>query len=200
MINDKCKVPLILLAAGESRRMGSPKQLLSYKGSSLIRHATKETIASICNPIIVVLGANSDRLTPEINDLSLHIAYNSQWQQGMSASIATGINTLLEINIDFDAVIVALADQPLITAHVYDRLIERYYSNRLQAVASNYSDTIGVPALFDRSLLLKLLNMKHQGGAKQILNQYSDRAFNLDLPEAAIDIDTPADYQRLLNI
>ena len=192
------QVPLILLAAGESRRMGTPKQLLSYKGSSLICHAIKETVASVCNPILVVLGANSDRISPEINNLSVHITYNTQWRQGMSASIANGIKALLEIKINFDAVIVALADQPLITASVYDRLVERYYQNKVKAVASNYSDTIGVPALFDRTLLPELLKMDNRGGAKQLLHKYSDRNFNLDLPEAAIDIDTPTDYQKLL--
>ena len=191
------QVPLILLAAGESRRMGTPKQLLSYKGSSLIRHAASQAVASNCNPIVVVLGANSDRLTPEINDLPVHIAYNIQWRQGMNASIATGINTLLEMSIDLDAVVVALADQPLITAQAYDCLIKSYYQNQVKAVASNYSDTIGVPALFDRTLLPELLNIKQQGGAKQLLNRHSDRSLNLNLPEAAIDIDTPTDYQKL---
>ena len=193
------KVALILLAAGESKRMGTPKQLLPYQGCSLIRHAATTAVASNCNPIIVVLGAKSDRISPEIKDLPVHIAYNTQWQQGMSASIAIGINTLLNINIDFDAVVVALADQPFITAQTYNRLIERYCQNYSLAVASNYSDTLGVPALFARTLIRELLQMKHQGGAKQILKKYSDRAFNLDLPEAAIDIDTPTDYQRLLS-
>ena len=194
------QVALILLAAGESKRMGTPKQLLQYRGCSLIRHAASSAIASSCNPITIVLGANSDRLTPEINDLPVHISYNQGWQEGMSSSIATGINTLLEMNLDFDAVIVALSDQPFITNRVYDRLIESYDQNPVKAVACNYSDTIGVPALFDRTLVAELLELKHQGGAKQILNRYSDRAFNLDLPEAAIDIDTPADYQKLLEI
>ena len=194
------QVALILLAAGESKRMGTPKQLLQYQGCSLIRHAASSAIASSCNPITIVLGANSDRLTPEINDLPVHISYNLGWQEGMSSSIATGINTLLEMNLDFDAVIVALSDQPFITNRVYDRLIKSYYQNPVKAVACNYSDTIGVPALFDRTLVAELLELKHQGGAKQILNRYSDRAFNLDLPEAAIDIDTPADYQKLLEI
>ena len=191
-------VPLILLAAGESRRMGTPKQLLSYKGSSLIYHATKEAIASICNPIVVVIGANSDRISPEINNLPVYITYNTQWRQGMSASIANGIKALLEMKVNFDALIVALADQPLITASVYDRLVERYYQNKVKAVASNYSDTIGVPALFDRTLIPEMLKMMQKGGAKQLLNKYSDRSLNLDLPEAAIDIDTPTDYQKLL--
>lgn len=194
------QVALILLAAGESRRMGTPKQLLVYKGNSLIRHAVTIAIASNCNPIIVVLGANSDRILPELRDLPVQITHNVLWQQGMGTSIATGIKALLQMNIDLDAVIVALADQPLITTQVYNRLVERYCSNQVKAVASNYSGTIGVPALFDRTLVPELLKMNQKGGAKQLLNQYSDRILNLDLSEAAIDIDTPADYQKLLTI
>ena len=198
MFNDKCRVPLILLAAGESKRMGTPKQLLTYKGSSLIRHAATQAVKSNCDPIVIVLGANSDRISPEISDLPVQITYNTQWQQGMSASISTGINALLEMNIDFDALVVALADQPLITSLVYNHLIASYYQNDVKIVASSYNNTIGVPALFDRTLIPELLKMKQQGGAKQLLNKYSDRALNLNVPEAAIDIDTPADYQKLL--
>ena len=193
------QVALVLLAAGESRRMGTPKQLLTYQGFSLVRHATTEAIKSNCEPIVVVLGAKSDRIRGEINDLPVHITDNPRWQQGMSASIATGIATLLEMKIDLSAVIVALGDQPLITDRVYNCLIESYYQNQVKAVACNYSDTIGVPALFDCILVPELLNISDRGGAKQILHRYSDRAHNLDLPEAAIDIDTPADYQKLLN-
>lgn len=196
--NKYFQVGLILLAAGESRRMGTSKQLLSYRGSSLIRHAVTMAVASECQPTIVVLGANSDRISWEINDLPVHITYNAQWQRGMSASIATGIEAMLEIETNFDAVIVALADQPLITASVYDCLIKSYYQNEVKTIASNYSNTVGVPALFDRALMPELLDLKHQGGAKQLLQKYSDRAFDLNLPEAAIDIDTPEDYQKLL--
>ena len=194
------RVALILLAAGESKRMGTPKQLLFYRGVSLIDRALDGALQSNCNRLILVVGANSDLICSQIKDLPIQIAYNSQWQQGMSTSISTGINTLLQTQIDFDAFIIALVDQPLITARVYDRLIERYYANNCLAVASNYSNTIGVPALFDRTLVPELLNMKHRGGAKQLLKKYSDLTLNLDLPEAAIDIDTPADYQRLLKI
>ena len=194
------QVSLILLAAGESRRMGTPKQLLSYKGNSLIRHAVTEVVKSNCDRIVVVLGTNSERISTEISDLPVCVTYNTQWQQGMSTSIATGIKALLQMKVNFEAIIIALADQPLITAQVYNRLIERYCQNQLKAVASNYSDTLGVPALFDHTLIPELLKMKQKGGAKQLLNQYSDRAFNLDLPEAAVDIDTPADYQKLLKI
>ena len=118
----------------------------------------------------------------------------------MSASIATGINTLLMMNINFDALIVALGDQPLVTSQTYNLLTQRYYQNQVKAVASNYSNTVGVPALFDRTLIPELLQMKQQGGAKQLLKHYSDCSLNLNLPEGAIDIDTPADYQELLKL
>ena len=146
------KVGLMLLAAGESRRMGTPKQLLSYRGRSLIRHATEQAIGSDCNPIVVVLGAYSDRISTELNNLPVHICQNERWQEGMSTSISTGIKVLLEIDLNLDAVIVALTDQPLITAQIYNRLIERYQTTRSKVIASAYSQTIGVPALFNSSL------------------------------------------------
>lgn len=192
------QVSLILLAAGESRRMGTPKQLLPYKETSLIRHAATVAVTSQCNPIIVVLGANSDRIVPELNNLPVHICQNPNWKTGMSSSISLGIKTLVTIQSNIDAAIVALADQPLITATVYNKLIELYLETKQKAVASTYANTIGVPALFDRLIFPELLQTKYQGGAKQLLNKYNNRAFNLNVPEAAIDIDTPTDYQKLL--
>ncbi len=193
------QVGLILLAAGESKRMGTPKQLLSYQERSLIRHAAREAVASNCNPIVVVLGAYSDRIFPELNNLPVHICQNPDWKIGMSSSISLGIKTLTTIYSDIYAVVIALADQPFVTATVYNRLIQRYLETGQKAVASIYADTIGVPALFDRALFPKLHSIEKRG-AKQMLNNYSDRALNLNVPEAAIDIDTPADFQNLLNL
>ena len=86
MSSNKCsQAGLILLAAGESSRMGTPKQLLSYKGRSLIRHAVEEAVTSSCHPIIVVFGANCDRIAPEIDNLPIHITFNSQWCSSMSS-------------------------------------------------------------------------------------------------------------------
>ncbi len=194
------QIGLILLAAGESKRMGVPKQLLEYQGHSLIRHATEIAIASICRPIVVVLGAYGDRLKSEIDSLPVTICQNLDWQQGMSTSISVGIKRLTTTASKINGVIIALADQPLITAQVYNQLVERYQETQQKAIASIYSDTLGVPALFDRILFPQLLNIKAKGGAKQLLTKYSDRTLNLNVPEAAIDIDTPNDYQNLLSI
>lgn len=201
MTNVKCfQVGLILLAAGESKRMGTPKQLLSYKGRSLIRHAATEAIGSNCDRVVVVLGANSDRIFSELDNLPVHVCQNERWQKGMSTSIAMGIKVLLEINSNLNAVIVALTDQPLITAKVYNQLIERYRYRRSKAIASIYSQTIGVPALFPSNLFAELCNIQGKGGAKRLLQYHSNPKYNLTVPEAAIDIDTPTDYQHLLDL
>ena len=190
------QVGLILLAAGESKRMGTPKQLLSYKATSLIRHAATEAIASDCQPIIVVLGAYSNRISLELKNLPVHIIQNLHWKKGMSASICTGVKLSLKIKPNLDAVIIALVDQPLITSKTYDQLIKHYQSTKSKAIASAYAQTIGVPALFDRSLFDKLSENEGKGGAKQLLQRYTSPQHNLTVPEAAIDLDTPADYQQ----
>lgn len=194
------QIGLVLLAAGESKRMGVPKQLLEYKGQSLIRHAAEVAIASICRPIVVVLGAYGDRIKSEIDNLPVCICQNPNWQKGMGASISVGIETLTTNESELGGVIIALADLPLITAKVYNQLVEVYQEQAQKAIASTYSNTFGVPALFDRLLFPQLLSMKTKGGAKQLLANYSDRRFNLNVPEAAIDIDTPTDYQKLLSL
>ena len=196
---NQAKVGLILLAAGESRRMGMPKQLLKYKGCSLILHATKEAVASRCYPIIVVLGAYNDRVKPKIANLPVYFCQNDHWQQGMSASISVGIQKLTAIEPDLNAAIIALGDQPLINTQIYNSLIENYLESGQQAIASTYADTLGVPALFAKTLFPDLLSMTSKGGAKKLLHKYSDRRFNLNVPQAAIDIDTPDDYQKLLS-
>lgn len=202
------QIGAILLAAGESKRMGTPKQLLTYQGKTLIRHTITELIAANCDPIVVVLGAYSDRIGAEIKDLPVYICHNPHWQQGMSSSIVKGVEVILKINCDLEAVIISLVDQPLITAKLYKLLIANYLKSQTKAscvssskaIASIYANTIGVPALFSHTLFDRLLKLQHQGGAKQLLKIHSDPQFNLDLPQAAIDLDTPQDYQNLLDL
>ncbi|MGB3640990.1 MAG: nucleotidyltransferase family protein, partial [Rivularia sp. (in: cyanobacteria)] len=119
-------VGLIILAAGKASRMGKPKQLLTYQGTSLISHAVKIGLNSICKPVLVVLGAYAEQIKPEINNLAIQIVENPEWETGMSSSIRVGITAIKESNPNLDAVIIALADQPLISEVVFDRLIQSY--------------------------------------------------------------------------
>ncbi|MBW4474892.1 MAG: nucleotidyltransferase family protein [Stenomitos rutilans HA7619-LM2] len=177
--------------------MGSPKQLLPYRGRSLLRYTAEVALASNCEPIVVVLGANSDRIHPTIANLPVHIVENNQWSEGMGSSIRAGVEQITRINPHLDAVVVMLCDQPLVTASKLNQLLEAYQVNRSQVIASAYANTLGVPALFSRDLFPDLLSLTANVGAKYLIQQYRDQVYVVPFPEGAIDLDTPEDYQQM---
>lgn len=190
-------VGLIILAAGASTRMGSPKQLLAYRGCTLIRHMVDVAIASVCQPIAVVLGAHAERIKPEISDLSVQIVENQQWEEGMSSSIQVGLKALLAINPNLEAVIITLCDQPFVSSQTLDQIVEAYRYTDKPIIASEYAGTFGVPALFNCILFSELLALKSTEGAKQLIKRHIHEVFSVPYPEGAIDIDTPHDYEQL---
>lgn len=192
------KIGLIILAAGAATRMGRPKQLLSYQGRSLILHAVEVALASLCQPIIVVLGAYVEQIKPELMPKAVQVVENSQWQEGMSSSIRAGMSMLLETNSKLDAVIISLADQPLVSPQIFNQLIQSYQETQKVIIASKYNETTGVPALFSNSLFPELMQLKGDKGAKALIQKYIDTGVILLIPGVAIDIDTPDDYKQLL--
>jgi len=192
------KIGLIILAAGAATRMGRPKQLLSYQGRSLILHAVEVALASMSQPIIVVLGAYVEQIKPELMLKAVQVVENSQWQEGMSSSIRAGISMLLKTNSKLDAVIISLADQPLVSPQIFNQLIQSYQETQKVIIASKYNETTGVPALFSKALFPELMQLEGDKGAKALIQKYIDRGLSLLIPEAAIDIDTPDDYKQLL--
>ncbi|HEY9675597.1 MAG TPA: nucleotidyltransferase family protein [Waterburya sp.] len=192
-------VGLIILAAGASSRMGTPKQLLSYQGRSFIRHMAEVAIASVCQPIAVVLGANAQRIKPEISELPIQIVENQQWAEGMSTSIRVGLEALLAVNQNLEAVVIALCDQPFVSSQTLDQIVEAYHFTGKPIIASEYAGTLGVPALFSRLLFYELMALKSTEGAKQLIKRHIDEVFSIPFADGAIDIDTPEDYEQLQN-
>ena len=192
-----CTVGLIMLAAGASTRMGTPKQLLTYRGCTLIRHMAEVAIASVCQPIAIVLGANGERIKPEISQFPLQIVENQQWQEGMSSSIQVGLEAMLAVNQHLDAVAIALCDQPFVSPQTLNQLVEAYHLTGKPIIASEYAGTFGVPALFSRTLFSELMNLKNTEGAKQLIKRHIHAVFSIPFPDGAIDIDTPKDYEQL---
>ncbi len=190
-------VGLIILAAGKASRMGKPKQLLTYQGSSLISHAVKVGLNSICKPVVVVLGAYKEQIKPQIEKLPVQIVENPYWKTGMSSSIRAGIAAIKESKSNLDAIIIALADQPLIDAEVFNQLIQSYQQTGNIIIASAYDDIVGVPALFSNIIFSELINLEGDKGAKALMRKYRDEVLTIEIPEAAIDIDTRDDYDKL---
>lgn len=177
--------------------MGTPKQLLVYQGCTLIRHITEVAIASLCQPIAVVLGANAERIKPEISQLPVQIVENQQWEEGMSSSIRVGLEALLAMNPNLDAVAIALCDQPFVSPQTLNQLVETYRFTGKPIIASEYAGTLGVPALFNRTLFSEIMALKSTEGARKLIKKHIQEVFGVPFPEGSIDIDTPNDYEQL---
>lgn len=188
-------IGLVLLAAGASSRMGTAKQLLPYQGRSLLRYMAEVALASRCSSVVVVLGAHVDRTRLEIGDLPVQIVENPHWSTGMGSSIQAGVQQITAQPLA--AIIVMLCDQPLVTSANLNQLIESYQATQHSVIASAYSGTLGVPALFNHQLFPDLLSLSPNQGAKHLIKQYHDRVDSVSFPEGAIDLDTPEDYQQL---
>ncbi|MDB6025974.1 MAG: cupin [Verrucomicrobiales bacterium] len=188
------KIGIVILAAGASVRMGTPKQLLRFHGVSLIRRAAEHALDSGCQPVVVVLGANAELIAPELNGLPLEITVNHDWRTGMSSSIRCGLRTLLATDSEAQAVVLFLADQPNVTGTSLRKLTTAHRQCGSELVAAFYSGHLGTPALISRFYFEELLNIEGQGGAKNLLQRYSDRVLPIDLPEATFDLDTPEDF------
>jgi molybdenum cofactor cytidylyltransferase len=204
MGEESVPVGLILLAAGGSTRLGAPKQLLLFRGRSLLIHACETALASVCRPVVVVLGAEREQLRDEIEreitNRPLQIAENPQWRDGLGTSIRVGVQALEEyalITKNLDAAILMLCDQPLLTAPHLDELVRTHYTTQKQIVASSYGQTAGVPALFGRALWSELLNLPPHSGAKMLIDTLTAELATVPFAGGVFDIDTTADYDSL---
>lgn len=188
-------IGIILLAAGESKRMGSPKQLLDIDGKSLLRRTAEVALATDCYPVVMVIGANKAQIAPEIIDLPLTVIDNPMWHEGMSSSVKMGMAGLYMTYKDVEAVLMLVCDQPYVSVSLLERMIEVYRAKKPPIVACKYGEEIGVPALFDRKLFDELLTLSGDKGAKPIVMNHLDEAYLVTFEAGSIDLDTPEDYE-----
>ncbi len=192
------EIGIIILSAGESSRMGKPKQSLKFKGKTFLQLAAQTASNSVCSSIVAVLGANAEVLQNDLSGFDLEIVYNKDWKIGMSSSIKAGLNKLLEIDGNLKAVVIMVCDQPFVTTKIIDDLVKKYLITKALIVASRYAETLGVPALFDQKLFDELLNLDEKSGAKSLIKKLESQTASIDFPAGKFDIDTPEDYAELL--
>ena len=190
-------IAIVILAAGASTRMGVPKQLLRHRGRTLLRHAVEAALGSTCRPVVVVLGANAQQVRPEVEGLSLQVVENPQWMKGLSTSIRTGVEALGIEAAPPEAVVLTLCDQPFVSSDDIEALVAAYRSTQRPIIASQYSGTLGVPALFARPLLRELASLSGDVGAKKIIQRHLASVWSVSCPHGAIDLDTPEDYDAI---
>jgi len=189
-------VAIVLLAAGASIRMGKSKQLLQFRNRSLVRYLTEVALGSRALYTCVVLGAESARVQQELADLPVTILHNSRWPEGMSSSIRVGLASLPD---GVSGAIIMLCDQPFVTTDLLNSMLDAYTSSGKPIIACEYAGTLGVPALFDRSLFPELFNITGDRGAKEIITLRAGNVHRIPFPDGTVDLDTPSDTLHIVS-
>ena len=187
----------VILAAGASSRMGSPKQALRCEGTSLLRRAALTALNAGCEPVVVVTGAHAEQSRRELDGLGVQETLNREWPEGIASSIRSGVHYVAAANTSADAVIVMLCDQPRVSADLLMALVAAHAATAKPIVACRYANTSGVPALFARTVWADLTLLTGHSGAKQIIESDPSRVHLVPFPDGVIDADTPADFSRL---
>lgn len=192
------KIVLIILAAGNASRMGTIKQLLPYKETTILNNVIETALKVKVHRRICVLGAHQTIIKNKINQDSIEIITNDNWEKGLSTSIVTGISCLEKDTISYDGVLIVLADQPLISSGYLNKIIEQFTQDSMAIHATPYTNFCGVPAIFPHSFFSELKKLKGDSGAKKLLNKKNNVVIPVNYPVCLNDIDTPKDYDELL--
>ncbi len=190
-------VGAIVLAAGASSRMGRPKQLLSVEGKTLLRRAAEAVVEAGCDPAVVVLREKTSDLLAELDGLAVHPVENPQANKGIGTSIRAGVSSLLQLSPNLEALLIVLCDQPRVNSQTLKMLIDSYRKSNKPVCACAFAGTIGPPVLVASPFFSKLQSLPDDRGAKYLWMAQPQIVQQVCCEEAATDIDTPEDYQRL---
>jgi molybdenum cofactor cytidylyltransferase len=189
---------IIILAAGSASRFGRAKQLFRFGNKTLIQHEIDEAIAANSGVVIVVTGAHADEVSKNINQ-EVQIIFNEQWKEGMASGIAAGVNKSIALNNHVNKIIIAVCDQPFISADLFKQLVAKQHETGRPIIACAYADTLGTPVLFTQKYFHALMVLQGDEGAKKILKSNPEDVATISFPRGNIDIDTIEDYKKLLD-
>lgn len=190
---------MVILAAGASSRMQAIKQLLPWKNTTLLGNAIEQGLQSNVEVVYVVLGKNAAKIKSQVSNYPIQIIENKNWQQGIGSSIACAIKYFKENKLNYNSVLITLADQPLINTAYYNLLIAQSLTYKERIIASNIHHKPSVPAIFDAYFFDKLSQLNEDKGAKQFMQAVSDDVFIVNSDINLVDIDTIETYEAVLN-
>jgi molybdenum cofactor cytidylyltransferase len=191
------RIAAVILAGGASRRYGQPKQLLTWNRKPFIRWCAETSIQAGLEPVIVVLGANSEDILPALAGLPIKIVNNPDWNEGQASSLRAGIQSLPK---ETGAAIFLLADQPQVTPELLDKMKSEHAHSLAKIIAPIVDGQRTTPTLFDRSTFAELQKLQGDSGGRQLFSQYQPRYFEYSDSKLLLDIDQPEDYQKFLRM
>jgi molybdenum cofactor cytidylyltransferase len=185
-------VSAVVLAAGASKRLGSPKQLLDIAGAKMIEHVLRAVESTSVDEVIVVLGHEAAQIARFI-PAWCRVLHNPNWEEGIASSIRTGLGA---VDRRAKAAIFVLADQPSIGSEAIERILQAYYGSTKPIVVPIYRGRRGSPVLFDRLLFPVLETLQGDVGGRQVLDRFVGRMLTVEMSSAEVffDIDTVEDY------
>lgn len=185
----------IVLAAGGSRRLGRPKQLVVYRGEMLVQRAVAVALPFCGAGITVVTGESASETRNALRGTPANIVFNPGWKDGLSTSLRAAMAAIPYPGID--GVLICLCDQPLVTGEDLASLINVWQTAPDRPAAASYSGTLGVPAVFPPAYFAALMELSGDTGARSVL-QAAEHVSVVSMPGAALDVDTEADLEELL--
>jgi molybdenum cofactor cytidylyltransferase len=190
----------IILAAGEAKRFGKSKQVLDWKGEPFVHVVARKALEAGLSPVIVVTGANSEKVEAAVKDLHVTIVRNDEWNSGQASSIKEGIKKLaVSSAATAGGAIFLLADQPQITTSIIDALVEKYAEGLYPIVAPMVLDQRANPVLFDQVTFNDLLGIEGDVGGRAIFHKHPVEYLPWHDDRMLLDVDTPEQYQRLIS-
>jgi len=201
----------VILAAGASTRLGQPKQLLRMGDESLLHRTARLALEAGCGPVFAVLGFEAETMRAELSGqglegFGLEIVVNENWQEGIGASLRTGMEAMQQLDRQPDSVLVLVCDQPRLTAEYLRTLIDSHQSARKSAnsvtagvliTASVYAGRAGVPAVFSSGLFSELAALSGDRGARGLIQAHGARVQGIPWPEGELDLDRPEDLATI---
>jgi len=190
------KVAAVVLAAGGSTRMGSPKQLLMVRGRPMLRRVSEAVCAIGLEQVVVVVGAHRDSVMKALDGLAVTAVVNEDWFCGLSSSLRAGIGALRP---EVQAALVVLADQPALTPELLSALVDRYRATGAPIVAPVHKGKRGNPVLFDRALFPELMAVEGDRGGRILLLRHEQELETIETKDPAVlmDVDSWQDYEKL---
>ncbi|QLE00770.1 nucleotidyltransferase family protein [Galbibacter sp. BG1] len=189
-------IAIIILAAGASKRMKEPKQLLPWGNTTLLQYIVSTANAVQDAHVYTVLGANRDLIEKSIK-IEAEVLTNNNWEQGMGSSIAFGVDAIQEKN--YRGVLVMLADQPFVTSAYLNELVKNFSKGKENIIASRFHGNVGVPAIFSREYFEDLKKLNRDNGAKDIIKNHFQDVKTMQADDLVIDIDTIKTYRKIYN-
>lgn len=191
------KIGIVITAAGDSSRLGRPKQLLTFGNKTLLTHIVDEAIQAPLAPLVVVTGYSAAEIAGSLKGRPVNIAYNPRWKEGIASGIVAGLAEVLSFQPRSRAVIVAVCDQPHLSAGLLRELVVQFRVSGKELVACTYADTLGTPVLFGSRYFGLLSALSGAEGAKKLLKAYSHDLVTVPFPGGEVDIDTDEDLKSL---